>query len=271
MSAISRPRDDIDALFVPEGTDLVPTVLAVGPWRPDALHGAAVAALFAAALDRDDMPVARITVDLGAAVRLVPLRLELEDLGGGRRVQRRSAVLRDGERTVARASALYVASSSAKHPLDTAGAAEVRPATAAAPPPEPLALLPESRAGWPGFENRALALCTQRGEDVAFEGWFRLLAPAIAGKPMTGLQLAVSAADYSSGGTAVVLSLRKWSFMSLDLTVNLTREVAGDWVGLRAGTSTLGDRGVGVAASVLHDEEGVFGQCTQTQLVQRIA
>ncbi len=270
MSAVDNRRDDIDALFVPEGTGLVPTVMAVGPWRPDALHGAAVAALFAAALDREDTTVARITMDLGAAVRLGPLRLELEDLGGGRRVQRRRAVLHDSERAVARASALYVASSSTEHPGGTA-AANPRSATDPTAPPKPLALLPESRAGWPGFENRAMALHTQRGEDVAFEGWFQLLAPAIAGRPMTGLQLALSAADYSSGGTAVVLSLKKWSFMSLDLTVNLTRQAVGDWVGLRADKSTLGNRGIGIAASVLHDESGVFGHCTQTQLVQRIA
>ena len=259
--------DDTSALFVPEGPELVPTVLAVGPWRPDALHGAAVAALFAAALGREDMTVARITVDLGTAVRLHPLRLELEDLGGGRRVQRRAAVLYDGERAVARATALHVADRSAAHP---GGAGGERPHSVS-PPPEPLALLPESRAGWPGFENRAMALHTQRGDDIAFEGWFQLLAPAIAGQPLTGLQLALSAADYSSGGTAVMLSLKKWSFMSLDLTVNLTRQAVGDWVGLRADKSTLGEEGVAIAASVLHDESGVFGHCTQTQLVQPIA
>jgi Thioesterase-like superfamily len=67
-----------------------------------------------------------------------------------------------------------------------------------------------------------------------------------------------------------MLSLKKWSFMSLDLTVNMTRPAIGDWVGVRADKSTLGD-GIGVAASELHDEKGAFGRCTQTQLVQRIA
>jgi len=267
MSAVHDLRGDVPALFVPEGPDLVPTVLAVGPWRPDALHGAAVAALFAAALDHPDTTVARITMDLAAAVRLSPLRLELEDLGGGRRVQRRAAVLHDGDRTVARASALYVASPPPEGPSGTDGGGHPPSVLA---PPRPLALLPESRAGWPGFENRAMALHTQRGQDVAFEGWFQLLAPAIAGKPVTGLQLAIAAADYSSGGTAVRLSLKKWSFVSLDLTVNLTRRTVGEWVGLRADESTLDEGGVGIAASVLHDEKGVFGRCTQTQLVQRI-
>jgi hypothetical protein len=270
MNTAHQPREDIRALFVPEGADLVPTVFAVGPWRRDALHGAAVAALFAAALDRPDTTVARITLDLVAAVRLVPLRLELKDPVGGRRVQRRVAVLREGERAVARASALYVAHPPDGRPVDSHDR-EHPPSALALPPPKPLDPLPESRAGWPGFESRAMALHTQRGETVAFEGWFRLRTPAIAGQSVTGLQLALAAADYSSGGTAVMLSLRKWSFMSLDLTVNLTRPNVGDWVGLRADKSSLGERGIGVAVSVLHDEGGVFGHCTQTQLVQRIS
>ena len=257
-------RDDVWAIYVPEGQDLVPTVFAVGPWRPDAVHGAALAALFAAALERPDMDVARITMDLSAAVRLNPLRLDLEDLGGGRRVQRRSAVLRDGGRAVARAQALYVA------PQPTALPEAVGPSSAA-PPPSPLVPLPQSRAGWPGFESLAMALHTRRGEEAAFEGWFQLLVPAIAGGPVSGLQTALAAADYSSAGTAVLLSLKKWSFMSLDLTVNLTRRTTGDWVGVQADKSMLGDCSVGVAASLLHDENGAFGHCTQTQLVQQIA
>jgi Thioesterase-like superfamily len=260
------PRDDTDALFVPRGGDLVPTEFAVGPWTPDALHGSAIAALFAAVLDKPDRTVARITMDLCAAVRGTPLRLQVEDLDGGRRVQRRAAVLRDGERTVARASALHVA-----QPASDDDPSAHAPEELWAVPPKPLVPLPESRAGWPGFESRAMALHTQRGQDVAFEGWFRLLVPAVAGQPLSGLQLAFAAADYSSAGTAVMLSLKKWSFMSLDLTVNMTRQSVGDWVGVRANESTLGTRGVAVAASVLHDEEGVFGRCTQTQVVQRIA
>ena len=256
-------RDDVQALFVPDGSELVPTVFAVGPWRPDAAHGAAIAALFATALDEPEATVARITVDLAAAVRLHPLRLELEDLGGGRRILRRSAVLRDGERVVARASALHVLQSS-----EPPGEAEF-PGSPASPPPQPLAPLPESRAGWAGFESHAMALHTRRGESVAFEGWFRLLMPAIAGQPLTDAQSVLAAADYSSAGTAVMLSLKKWSFMSLDLTVNMTRSNVGDWVGVRAEKSTLGD-GIGVAASVLHDEHGVFGRCTQTQLIQPV-
>jgi hypothetical protein len=84
------------------------------------------------------------------------------------------------------------------------------------------------------------------------------------------LQLALAAADHTSAGTAVVLSLKEWSFMSVDLKVNMTRPPVGEWVGVRAQRSTLGE-GIGMAASAVQDDGGVFGRCTQTQLLQRIA
>ncbi len=253
-----RP-DDVPALFIPEGDHLVPTTYAVGPWRPDAVHGAATAALFAAGLDREGGTVARITLDMLASVPLRPLRLDVSDEVGGRTVQRRTAALRAGERVVAQAHALYVTGPPVE--LPPAGGDVIGP-------PEDLTPLPEARTGWPGFESRAIALHTRRAGESAVQGWFRLLVPAVAGRPVSGLQMALAAADYTSSGTAMVLSLKRFTFMSVDLTVNLVRRPVGDWVGLEAGRAVLGDVGTGVAASSLHDEQGMFGRCTQTQVVR---
>jgi Thioesterase-like superfamily len=99
-------------------------------------------------------------------------------------------------------------------------------------------------------------------------GWFRLLHPAIAGQPLTGLQMAIAAADYTSGGTALVLSWKQWTFASTDLTVNLTRRPTGDWIGLAA-KSTVGLGGIGVATGVLHDSVGEVAHCTQTQFIEQ--
>jgi len=254
-------REDVDALFVPEGDHLVPTVFAVGPWRPDSVHGAAVAALFAAALDREEKTVARITLDMLATVPLAPLHLDVTDEVGGRRVQRRTAALRDGERVVAQAHAMYVTESPVELPPSVDGFPG---------PPADLALLPEERSGWPGFENRSIALHTRRAGESSVHGWFRLLVPAVADGPLTGLQMALAAADYTSAGTALVLSLRRFTFMSIDLTVNLARRPAGDWVGLEAARSVLDGSGIGVASSSLHDARGVCGRCIETQLVRAL-
>jgi Thioesterase-like superfamily len=263
--------DDTPALFLQEGDHLVPTVSTVGPWRPDALHGAAVAALFAGVFERPDRTVARITVDLLHSVPLKPLRLAVTDVSTGRRVQRRSAVLSDGERAVAQATAVYVAQTEVDLPETTTSRPAPQSAGDVTPPPRDLALLPESRTGWAGFENRALAIHTESEDRSELRGWFRLLVPAIAGHPVSGLQIALAAADYTSGGTALVLSLQRWSFASLDLTVTLTRPPEGDWIGLVAPRALLGKAGIGISTSVLHDARGVFGRCIQTQFVQALS
>jgi hypothetical protein len=257
------PRDDVAALFVREGEHLVPTAFSVGPWRPDALHGAAVAALFGALLDEEGVTVARVTIDLLGSVRPRPLRATMAEGGGGRRVRRRMAVLHDGDTAVARATALYMAGAPIE--LPESARAEGPP-----PPPRPLSLLPESRTGWPGFENRSMEVFTDGERRDAMYGWFRLVVPALSGGSRSGLQSTLAAADYTSGGTVLVLSMKRWAFMSTDLTVHLVRPLAGEWVGLTAGPSTVAPTAVGVASGVLHDEDGVLGRCSQTQFLQAL-
>jgi hypothetical protein len=213
----------------------------------------------ASALDNEERTVARITVDLFGSVPLRPLRLELGEEQGGRRVRRRTAVLSEDARPLVRATALYVMRPEVATPGNAVAGLE---------PPGDLSPLPESRAGWPGFESRAMALRTGRTDEGNMRGWFRLLVPALTGLPLTPLQSAVASADYTSGGTNLILSLKRWMFMSVDLTVNFTRRPTGDWVGLEAPASMLGEVGVGVASSVLHDREGLFARVTQTQLIQ---
>jgi hypothetical protein len=271
MSHDPALHGDVPALFVEDGGSLVPTTYAVGPWRPDTLHGSAVAALFGSVLDRDDATVARVTVDILSALRIGPMSLSVSEEEGGRRVRRQTAVLHGPDRPVARATALYISNSP-----ESSGASESAAARRggladeenAGPPAQPLAPLAEARAGWPGFESRAMALHTTRSEHGDMLGWFRLLVPALVGHSVSGVAAALAAADYTSGATYMVLSLKRWTFMSTDLTLNLARAPVGDWVGLTAGPSLIGETGVGLAAGVLYDESGPFARCSQTQLIQ---
>ena len=250
------------ALFVPDGEQLRPTSYAVGPWRPDALHGAAVAALFGAVLDRDDRTVARVTVDITATVPCRPLALAVAPIEGGRRVQRQSAALSADDRVVARATALYVAKSDLELPTS---ASEAPP-----PPASELSLLPETRAGWVGFENRAMELHTVGDADRSMLGWFGLRIPVLVDRPLTGLPRVLAAADYTSGVMSRRLSMRQWTFASLDLTVNLTRRPEGEWVGVRADRAVVGYDGSAVSGSTLFDRSGDIGLCTETHFVQAL-
>ncbi|HSZ37835.1 MAG TPA: thioesterase family protein [Acidimicrobiales bacterium] len=259
---VSDPTEVEPALFVPDGDNLRPTSFAIGPWRPDALHGAAVAALFGAILDRDDRTVARVTVDITGTVPCKPLTLGVSPLEGGRRVQRQAATLSADERIVARATALYVAKSDLELPTS---ASETPPS-----PPAELALLPENRTGWVGFESRAMELHTIGDANRSMLGWFGLRTPVLVDRPLTGLPRVLAAADYTSGVMSRRLSMKQWTFASLDLTVNLTRPPEGEWVGVRADRAVVGDDGSAVSGSTLFDRRGDIGLCTESHFVQAL-
>ena len=56
-------------------------------------------------------------------------------------------------------------------------------------------------------------------------------------------------------------------FLNPDLTVNLHRLPVGEWVCIDAVTR-LGSEGVGLAESLLFDEQGPIGRATQSLLVE---
>jgi hypothetical protein len=61
--------------------------------------------------------------------------------------------------------------------------------------------------------------------------------------------------------------VREWLFINTELSVHCWRVPAGEWIGLDANT-TIGPNGLGVAASVLHDESGAVARGAQALLVR---
>ena len=57
-------------------------------------------------------------------------------------------------------------------------------------------------------------------------------------------------------------------FPNTDLTVHLFRQPTGDWLGLDTDVS-FGPDGIGLTASVLHDERGPIGRAAQTLTLRR--
>jgi len=58
----------------------------------------------------------------------------------------------------------------------------------------------------------------------------------------------------------------RFLFINVDLTVVLQRDPAGEWLLLDAATS-IGDRGTGLAETILSDADGPCGRALQTLLV----
>jgi hypothetical protein len=68
---------------------------------------------------------------------------------------------------------------------------------------------------------------------------------------------------------AAAFDRERYSCINPDLTITLHRLPVGTWVGLDS--ATFPERtGIGVAESVLHDEQGRIGRAIQTVLIEAL-
>lgn len=255
------------ALFERDGDLVVPTVLARGPWRPDALHGGAVAALLASALDVPGRTPVRVTFDLLRAVPYAPLRLVVTTPVGGERVVRQTVSLLSGDVEVARAQALAIRHVDLELPSQRV-------------PPDPFAEVPvpdltqtrpkvADMVGWTCFDSDAISARSLSVEfpDNAMGIYVKLLVPVIAGQPTCSVSRAAAAADYASSSLAGRMNFDSWSFMNADLTLHLSRIPADEWIGL-AGTAVIDPNGSGLSVAQLFDPNGLLGQSIQSLVVE---
>ena len=257
------------AMFIPEANGrFIPTAAAIGAWSRDALHGAAVIALFAGRLSPSDRTLARLAVDLVAPVPNTALRLEIGPSAGGRRTQRREAVLYANDRPVANARSLTIVR--AELDLPQKALRQEDPFAGVAIPdlhesaPELLEII-----GWENFHSLAVATASLTSADGhrGSSEWVALTMPVVAGEPLLGSEIAAAAADLASGAIARRLPWEQWSFKNADLTLHLTRAPAGAWIGIRT-DGVVDDAGAGIASALLYDCRGRLGQSASTIVVE---
>lgn len=255
-----------EAMFMAEGGGFQPTEWAVGPWSADALQGSAYGGLLVRALERSDaapgMTLARLSFDLWRPVGREQLFTSVTVLRDGRKARMAEASLVQGDKPVARATAVFLRTDPSSTP----------PAVAPAPPSlgpgAGRAVPPHVRAWSPfftGVDTRVIEGDLLRPGPAA--AWFNLGRALVAGEENSPFVHAVSAADLASGISAVV-DLRAWSFVNADLTVVLSRVPRPPWILLSAET-TVGEGGTGAARGVLADLHGPFGTCAQTLIFER--
>ncbi|MFL6238273.1 MAG: thioesterase family protein [Actinomycetes bacterium] len=257
-----------DPLFDRDGDAFVPSEHTRSPWSPESLHGGAVAALLARAIEEyeNDIPmqIARMTIDLVRPVPVSPLTIDLRTIRPGGRVTVVGAdLLADGE-PCARVTALRIRDQAVPIPSKTPLPDDVVPA---AGPDESSEHLPQW--SFEAFHTHGCEVRYARGgwlEVGAAFAWIRLLKPVVADEAPTPMQRLVAAADYGNGVSAV-LPFDKWMFVNPDITVHIERPPVGEWIGLDAVTR-LSDRGAGTTTTVLYDQTGRVGIAVQHLLVQ---
>jgi hypothetical protein len=256
----------MEAIYRAEGTTILTSAFAGGPWNPQLQHGAAPSSLICWAVESLPSPVpmrvARLTVDLMRPVPVAPLTIQTEVLREGRKIQLVAVRLLAGTTEVVRATALRIRT----EPRDM-------PAIANGPPVE---LPSPEQSGPPEFFATETPFLTGIDMRLAKGGfripgpaavWYRASRPIVDGAAISPLMRAVIAADFCNG-TSSVFDMREWTFINADLTVSLGREPVGDWVLLDAET-WVGPDSVGIAAARLADRDGYFGRAVQSVIFER--
>jgi hypothetical protein len=256
-----------DAFYEPAGDLFAATELTRGPWDPGAQHAGPPAALLGREIERlpeaERFHVGRLTFEILRSVPIAPLRVSAGVIRPGRRVQLVEAKLSDeaGE-TLMRAHAWRIRSAAVELPAESMAMAK--------PPPGPeqgreVEFFPtgQEHGYHSAMECRFLAgAFVEPGPATV---WLRMRQPLVAGEEPSPLQRVLVAADVGNGISGS-LDYRRFLFINVDLTVQLERLPAGEWVCVDAVT-LLQPHGVGTAESVLSDESGRIGRALQTLLI----
>jgi hypothetical protein len=235
-----------------------------GPWGADKQHAGPPAALLARAVERfeprEGHRLGRVSVDVLGAVPVAPLRIEVERLRPGRRLELFEARATADGRPVLVARAWRLACTPAEFPSV--------PERAPLDPPELPAEVPIRLPGV--HRDGYLSAVDFRFERGSFDepgpamGWGRPRIPLLADEDLTGWQRVLLLAD-SGSGISLALDPTRHPAINCDLSVTLHRDPTTEWVGLDAGTTITAGSGAMTVTHLL-DREGPIGVATQTLL-----
>lgn len=253
-----------DAFFVQEDSGrFASTDHTRGPWTPEAQHAGPPCALIGRSVEqlgqREDMQVARITFEILQPIPVEAVTIETRIVRPGKKVELIDASLSASGNEIVRARAWRIRTTDLElevfdPKLD--------------PPPGPDAgreveAFTTSVGYLNAMETRFIkGSFLEVGPAVA---WFRMRHPLVEGEETSPLCRVLNAAD-SGNGISASLDWSKWLFINPDLTVYLHRLPRTEWVCLDATTWTE-QRGLGLAASAIFDEEGHIGRGMQSLYV----
>ena len=240
------------------------SLLTRGPWHPDHQHAGPPIALICRAIENAALKhgfthLSRLTANLLRPVPIGEVEVEVTTDYAGRNAGHFSARLKSGDKPVALCTALAQRESDVRLPDGLPG--HPLPLALRGPDESPPAIFPFAgkRVGYADLVDTRVA----RG--LFFRGpcaiWFRLRYPLLENEEPTVYQRVAVAAD-SGNGVSAVLDFARYSFVNLDLTINLLRKPVGEWICLDARTC-LGPNGCGLAESALYDLHGLVGRATQ--------
>jgi hypothetical protein len=246
-----------------------PSSLTRGPWHRDHQHAGPPIALVCRAIEKAALKsgltqLSRLTANLLRPVPIRDLAIEVITNYVGRNTGHFSARLFADGKEVAHVTALAQRENDVRLPDGLPG--HPLPRAPRGPDDSPAAIFPfrGKEVGYADLVEARIA------HGVFFKGpcaiWFRLLHPLLGTEEPSVYQRVAVAAD-SGNGISAILDFSRYSFLNLDLTLNLFRKPVGEWICLDARTC-LGPNGCGLAESMLYDLHGLIGRATQSLAIR---
>ncbi|HEY2368760.1 MAG TPA: thioesterase family protein [Polyangiaceae bacterium] len=238
------------------------TASTVGPWDPKLQHGSPVVSLLATRLEKDEMRVAHVSLDFLGPVPVAEMEVTTSVDRPGKKIELRSAIASVDGKPRARVSAWLLRTSDGKNP---SAHVDDEP-----PPPMPDKAVDSYFEAVPRFGyGDALEWRFAEGHFAEIGPatvWSRLRVAIVEGEPIPPIARALAMVD-SANGISAELDVGKYLFVPVNLSVSLTREPIGEWVGMRAVTALSSD-GVGTSRARLFDSRGTIGRAMQTLFVE---
>jgi len=269
MTTGSKESMPSSAYTVLDGGSYRSSSLTRGPWHPDHQHAGPPIALACRAIENTALKLglthlSRLTANLLRPVPIGDLAIEVTTNYVGRNTGHFSARLKAKDKEVAHVTALAQRENDVKLPDDLPG--HPLPRAPRGPDQSPAASFP-FRGKQVGYAD---LVDTRVARGVFFKGpcavWFRLRHPLLENEEPSVYQRVAVAAD-SGNGISAILDFARYSFLNLDLTINLLRRPVGEWICLDARTH-VGPGGCGLAESMLYDLHGLIGRATQSLAIR---
>lgn len=246
------------------------TDLGRGPWRPDAAHGGAPAALLAREVERhaDDgaMRIVSMAYTFLGPVFLGKVDVESAVIKPGRLQKVVDARIVAGDRTLISVRAVLLRKTDIPLPEG------VGVAVPELPDPESCERITEglwADGGQLTFHSTSNEVRRVEGgpEVISPTGkaWFRLVRPVVVGEEPSPAQRAAAAGDFGNG-LAHPVHFGNYTFVNCDLSLTMHRDPVGEWIGLSSLTE-VDSIGSGSTTTDLHDSLGRFGVATQALFV----
>jgi hypothetical protein len=201
------------------------------------------------------MFIARLTVDFLRPVPIDRLRVQIEPLRSGAKVQRVIGQLLHGDRAVAHAVITLIR----REAVPVQVLSDIDPL----PPPEVSRPFQFPFFREPDGYHTAMETRLARGEfgSGRVAAWMRQRVPLVPDELPSPLERVLVAAD-SGSGVSAVLDQRLQSAVNPDLTVALSRPLEGEWVGLDS-VAVYDPSGIGLSDTRVCDTRGTIGRVLQ--------